>query len=81
MGSRRHRVRIRFYQELGDFLGPHLRGREFELAVNDGTTTKALVEHCGVPHGEVDLLLVDGESGVLRTAAPGQMAWLSSRLG
>ena len=62
MGLRRHRVRIRFYQELGDFLAPDLRGREFELAVNEGTTTKALVEHCGVPHGEVDLLLVDGES-------------------
>ena len=61
-GVPRHRVRIRFYQELGDFLAPHLRGREFELAVNDGTTTKALVEHCGVPHGEVDLVLVDGAS-------------------
>ena len=58
----RHRVRVRFYQELGDFLAPHRRGREFELTVHDGTTTKALVEHCGVPHGEVDLLLVDGES-------------------
>ena len=58
----RHRVRVRFYQELGDFLAPHRRGREFELTVTDGTTTKALVEHCGVPHGEVDLLLVDGES-------------------
>ena len=57
-----HRVRVRFYQELGDFLAPHRRGREFEVMVNDGTTTKALVEHCGVPHGEVDLLLVDGES-------------------
>ena len=59
---RKHRVRVRFYQELGDFLAPHRRGREFELAVHDGTTTKALVEHCGVPHGEVDLLLVNGES-------------------
>ena len=59
---RKHRVRVRFYQELGDFLAPHRRGREFELTVHDGTTTKALVEHCGVPHGEVDLLLVDGES-------------------
>ena len=60
--GRRHRVRVRFYQELGDFLPLHLRGREFEVAVHDGTTTKALVEHCGVPHCEVDLLLVDGES-------------------
>ena len=57
-----HRVRVRFYQELGDFLAPHLRGREFELTASRGTTTKALVEHCGVPHGEVDLLLVEGES-------------------
>ncbi|MCY4485172.1 MAG: hypothetical protein OXC12_20065 [Spirochaetaceae bacterium] len=60
--ARAHRVQVRFYQELGDFLAPQRRGREFEVAVNDGTTTKALVEHCGVPHGEVDLLLVDGES-------------------
>ena len=59
---RKHRVRVRFYQELGDFLAPRQRGREFEVTVNDGTTTKALVEHCGVPHGEVDLPLVDGES-------------------
>ena len=58
----RHRVRVRFYQELGDFLAPELRGRELELTVNAGTTTKALVEHYGIPHGEVDLLLVDGES-------------------
>ena len=61
-GARTHRVLVRFYQELGDFLAPHRRGREFEVTVNDGTTTKALVEHCRVPHGEVDLLLVDGES-------------------
>ena len=60
--ARKHRVRVRFYQELGDFLAPHRRGREFAVTVNDGTTTKALVEHCGVPHAEVDLLLVDGES-------------------
>ena len=61
-GVRKHRVRVRFYQELGDFLAPRRRGRDFEVTVNDGTTTKALIEHCGVPHGEVDLLLVDGES-------------------
>ena len=39
-------MRVRFYQELGDFLALHRRGREFEVIVNDGTTTEPRLHGC-----------------------------------
>ncbi len=58
MGS----VFIRFYAELGDLLSPERRGREFEHAHPSGGAVKDLIEGLGVPHTEVDLVLVDGRS-------------------
>ena len=58
MGS----VYIRFYAELGDLLAPERRGREFEHACPAGGGVKDLIEGLGVPHTEVDLILVDGRS-------------------
>ncbi len=55
-------VTIRFYEELNDFLPPALRKRPFTVAFVPGCTAKAIVEDQGVPHTEVDLLLVNGES-------------------
>ena len=57
----RTRVRLRFYEELNDFLPPHRRKTEFERDLPEPTTTKDLIEGCRVPHTEVDLILVNGE--------------------
>ncbi len=56
---------VRFYAELGDLLAPERRGREFRRSFVVGTSVKDLIEGLGVPHTEVDLVLVDGESADL----------------
>lgn len=56
------RATFRFYEELNDFLAPPLRGRDIERDCAAAATTKHMVEALGVPHTEVDLLLVNGES-------------------
>lgn len=55
-------VHIRFYAELGDLLPADRRGREFVHHVAAGGSVKDLVEGLGVPHTEVDLILVNGQS-------------------
>jgi uncharacterized protein len=53
---------FRFYEELNDFLPPARRGCEFEIACAQAATTKHMIEALGVPHTEVELVLVNGES-------------------
>lgn len=53
---------FRFYEELNDFLAPRLRRREFEHRFDGTPSVKDRIEALGVPHTEVDLVLVDGES-------------------
>jgi uncharacterized protein with PIN domain len=53
---------FRFYEELNDFLRPELRKRTFSHAFNGTPAVKDVIEAIGVPHAEVDLVLVDGES-------------------
>ena len=53
---------FRFYEELNDFLAPDRRGREFSSTCARGATTKHMIEALGVPHTEVELVLVNGES-------------------
>jgi hypothetical protein len=53
---------FRFFEELNDFLAPARRRREFELACAEAATVKNAIESVGVPHTEVELILVDGES-------------------
>ena len=55
-------VTVRFYEELNQFLPADRRGRPFPVDVPQGSTTKALIENLGVPHTEVDLVLVNSES-------------------
>lgn len=55
-------VHIRFYAELGDLLPPERQGREFACCFPAGGSVKDLIEGLGVPHTEVDLILVDGRS-------------------
>jgi uncharacterized protein with PIN domain len=55
-------VTIRFYEELNDFLPAGRRNAPLTVAFPPGCTVKAAIEDLGVPHTEVDLVLVDGES-------------------
>jgi uncharacterized protein with PIN domain len=52
---------FRFYEELNDFLAPDRRQREFTVACAQAATTKHMIEALGVPHTEVELILVNGE--------------------
>ena len=53
---------FRFYEELNDFLPPGRRRREFSAPCAEAATTKHMIEALGVPHTEVELILVNGES-------------------
>jgi uncharacterized protein with PIN domain len=53
---------FRFYEELNDFLAPERRKREFQCTCARAATTKHMIEALGVPHTEVELILVNGES-------------------
>jgi uncharacterized protein with PIN domain len=53
---------FRFYEELNDFLAPERRRREFSCPCARAATTKHMIEALGVPHTEVELILVNGES-------------------
>jgi len=57
-----HTVYIRFYEELNDFLPKEKRKIRFEHHYIDRTSVKDLIESLGVPHTEVDLILVNGKS-------------------
>ena len=52
---------FRFYEELNDFLAPLLRRRSFVHAFDGTPAVKDRIESFGVPHTEVDLILIDGE--------------------
>jgi len=55
-------VTVRFYEELNDFLPPEKRKRRYEVTFPERRSVKDLAESEGVPHTEIDLLLVNGES-------------------
>jgi uncharacterized protein with PIN domain len=63
---------FRFYEELNDFLARPLRRRAFSCPCAHSATTKHMIEALGVPHTEVELILVNGESvGFDRVLADG----------
>ena len=53
---------FRFYEELNDFLAPDQRGRDLSCPCARAATVKHMIEALGVPHTEVELILVNGES-------------------
>ncbi len=53
---------FRFYAELNDFLPPAKRQISFTHRLKDRASVKDAIESLGVPHPEVDLILVNGES-------------------
>ena len=56
------RATFRFYEELNDFLAPRNRRHEFDHECARAATVKHEIEALGVPHTEVELVLVNGES-------------------
>jgi uncharacterized protein with PIN domain len=55
-------AKVRFYAELNDFLPPARRQVAFEHPFNAQPAIKDVIEAIGVPHTEVDLILVNGVS-------------------
>ncbi|MBN2412628.1 Mut7-C ubiquitin/RNAse domain-containing protein [candidate division KSB1 bacterium] len=53
---------FRFYEELNDFLPPGLKKQSFPYSFNGCPAIKDSIEAIGVPHTEVDLILVNGNS-------------------
>ena len=53
---------FRCCEELNDYLPPARRRREFSVTCARAATTKHMIEALGVPHTEVELVLVNGES-------------------
>mgnify|MGYP000877769207 CR=1 FL=1 len=53
---------FRFYASLNDFLPLARRGRSFVHHFEARASIKDMIEALGVPHTEIDLLLVNGES-------------------
>lgn len=56
------RVQLRFYEELNDFLSPALRKVAFSHTFERRTSVKDMIESFGVPHTEVEIILVNGRS-------------------
>ncbi|BCL75244.1 hypothetical protein JHS3_09800 [Jeongeupia sp. HS-3] len=55
-------VTFRFYEELNDFIAPERRRHDFACTLARAATAKHMIEALGVPHTEVELVLVNGES-------------------
>jgi len=57
-----HTATFRFYAELNDFLPAGSRGRDFVYPFTGTPSIKDVIEAIGVPHPEIDLIVVDGVS-------------------
>ena len=55
-------VNIRFYEELNDFLPLQQRKTGFAVELKKARSVKDLIESIGVPHTEIELIIVNGES-------------------
>jgi uncharacterized protein with PIN domain len=53
---------FRFYEELNDFLPVPLRKRRFPHAFTRRASVKDMIEALGIPHTEIEVILVNGES-------------------
>lgn len=56
------KIYIRFYEELNDFLPDDKKKTRIEHQFIDRTSVKDLIESMGVPHTEIDMVLVNGKS-------------------
>lgn len=67
-----HTAEFRFYAELNDFLPPARRRRTFVQVFQGTPAVRDLIESLGVPHTEVDLILIDGRSARFAHRLEGQ---------
>src|SRR6266550_7614757 len=54
-------VRLNFHGDLSFFLRPKRRPEIIERRLSEKTSVKDVIEACGVPHPEIDLILVNGQ--------------------
>ena len=59
---KRRQAQIRCYAELNDFLPEDRRQCDFACSFTGTPSVKDLIESVGVPHTEIDVILVDGRS-------------------
>ena len=57
-----NKIIIRFYEELNDLIPQKMRKQDIDFSFKGRRSVKDLIESFGVPHVEVDLILVNGES-------------------
>jgi uncharacterized protein with PIN domain len=55
-------VRLHVYGDLDFFLGGIKPRRNIERTLSEKTSVKDIIESCGIPHPEIDLILVNGEA-------------------
>ena len=55
-------INIRFYEELNDFLPKDKRKVTFQHTFSGRMSVKEVIESLGVPHTEIDLIMINGES-------------------
>jgi uncharacterized protein with PIN domain len=53
-------IRLKLHGDLPFFLGTKTRRETVERALREKTSVKDVIESCGVPHPEVDLILING---------------------
>jgi len=58
----KHRITIRFYEELNDFLPPDSQKKDICVRVDQGCTVGTLIKSFGPTDSDVDLILVNGRS-------------------
>ncbi|GAB4256983.1 MAG: Mut7-C RNAse domain-containing protein [Methylomicrobium sp.] len=56
------RLYLRFYAELNDFLPENRKATEFLHTIDRHTSIKDVIESLGVPHPEIEVILVNGAS-------------------
>jgi len=54
-------VRLNLHGDLDFFVRKGARGRTIERTLREKTSVKDVIEACGVPHPEIDLILVNGQ--------------------
>ena len=54
-------VRLNLHGDLDFFLRSGARGRSIERSLSEKTSVKDVIESCGVPHPEVDLIVANGQ--------------------
>jgi len=54
-------VRLSLHGNLDFFLPPRTRRKDITRSLSEKTSVKDVIESCGVPHPEVDLIVVNGE--------------------